>query len=273
MTKPEQKSVANPLAYTSPVVSAPVAHRGAPLGAQREARLPFRIRVVGNEHALASALKIRKQAYERHVPEFAKTMDQPEQYDRDPGGLVLLAESKLGGNPVGTMRLQTNRFEQLALEKSLDLPNWLSRRLLGATRLAVEAGEAGRMVKAALFKALYLYSMLEGIEWVVIAARTPLDRQYAALLFRDVYGEKEFIPLAHAANIPHRVMAFEVGTAERRWHAADHPLYDFMITTHHPDIDLSEAPSLNWSSAVGEPEDWAGHRADSPSSTRNVVQN
>jgi hypothetical protein len=109
---------------------------------------------------------------------------------------------------------------------------------------------------------------------VVIAARTPLDRQYAALLFRDVYGEKEFIPLAHAANIPHRVMAFEVGTAERRWHAADHPLYDFMITTHHPDIDLSEAPSLNWSSsAVGEPEDWADHRADSPSSTRNVVQN
>jgi hypothetical protein len=216
---------------------------------RREARLPFRVRVVADDEALERALRVRQSAYMRHVPEFASTMHLPERYDREPGGLVLLAEAKLTGSPVGTMRIQTNRFRQLAIEQSLDLPPWLAGRLVGATRLAVEAGGPGRMVKTALFKAFYLYCMQQGIEWMVIAARTPLDRQYAVLLFRDVFGAGEFVPLAHAANIPHRIMAFEVGTAERRWREAGHPLHEFMVMTHHPDIDLSAAPSLEWPEA------------------------
>jgi hypothetical protein len=249
--------VARNLTATSDASASPIALRASPPEIRREARLPFKVRVVANEDALASALMIRKSAYERHVPEFAKTMDQPEPYDRDPGGVVLLAESKLGRNPVGTMRIQTNRFRKLAIEQSVILPPWLSGRLVGATRLAVEAGEPGRMVKTALLKAFYLYCLRENIEWMVIAARAPLDRQYAALLFRDVYGEKQFIPLAHAANIPHRIMAFEVATAERRWRETSHPLYEFMILTQHSDIDLSDAPSLNW----GQPNDEQGSSA------------
>jgi hypothetical protein len=198
-------------------------------------------------------------------------MDQPEPYDRDPGGLVLLAESKLDQSPVGTMRIQSNCFRPLALEQSLKLPDWLSGRLVGATRLGVEAGEPGRMVKMGLFKALYLYCVRERIDWMVIAARTPLDRQYATLLFCDVYGEKEFMPLAHAANIPHRIMAFEVGTTEPRWRKAGHPLYDFMLVTHHPDIDLSAAPSLNWLAAAETLGDQWRQAAGSPPGGADAV--
>jgi hypothetical protein len=233
---------------TSSVIAAPRAIR---LREGGNSRLPFTVRVVDDNESLASALRIRQAAYQRHVPDFARTMDQPESYDREPGGLVLLAESKLTRTPVGTMRIQTNCYRPLALEQSLDLPDWLSgRRLVGATRLGVEAGEPGRMVKTALFKAFFLYCVREGIDWMVIAARTPLDRQYAALLFCDVFGEKQFIPLAHAANIPHRVMAFEVGSAEPRWREARHPLYDFIFVTRHPDIDLSAAPTLSWPDAA-----------------------
>jgi hypothetical protein len=224
----------------------PLAQFGMPSATRREARLPFTVRVVANDRALEQALRIRQTAYQRHVPEFARMMGHPEPYDREPGGLVLLAEAKLSGKPVGTMRIQSNRFGPLALETSVKLPDWLSGRLVGATRLGVEAGESGRMVKTALFKAFYLYCVLERMEWMAIAARAPLDRQYAAMLFVDVYGEKEFIPLAHAANIPHRIMAFEVSSAERRWREANHPLYDFVFVTHHPDIDLSAAPPLSW---------------------------
>jgi hypothetical protein len=122
---------------------------------------------------------------------------------------VLLAESKLTRSPVGTMRIQRNCYRPLALEQSLEMPGWLSGcHLVGATRLGVAAGEPGRMVKAALFEAYFLYCVRERIDWMVIAARTPLDRQYASLFFNDIFGDKEFIPLAHAANIPHRIMAF-----------------------------------------------------------------
>lgn len=239
------------LASPSFMPPSPAAQTTASQNIQREARLPFTVRVVADDEALERALKMRQAAYQRHVPDFARTMDQPEPYDREPGGLIFLAEAKLNGAPVGTMRIQSNRYRRLSLQTSVDLPDWVSGKLVGATRLGVEAGAAGRMVKTALFKAFYLYCMLEKIEWMVIAARTPLDRQYAAMLFRDVFGEKEFIPLAHANNIPHRVMAFEVATAQQRWHEARHPLYDFMVATHHPDIDLSAAPSLNWPPAAG----------------------
>lgn len=252
---------------TSAATAAP---SGMPLAGAREARLPFTIRVVSDDEALARALRMRQAAYQRHVPDFARTMDQPEAYDRDPGGLVLLAESKLNRTPVGTMRIQSNCFRPLALEQSLELPDWLSGRLVGATRLGVESGEAGRMVKLGLFKALYLYCVRERIDWMAIAARTPLDRQYAALLFRDVFGEKEFIPLAHANNIPHRIMAFEVATTERRWGAANHSLYDFMLVKHHPDIDLSAAPPLKWSAASDTLGDGFGQAAGTQSNTPGV---
>ncbi|CAB3808579.1 hypothetical protein LMG28614_06837 [Paraburkholderia ultramafica] len=250
MTETTQEVQTTDLTSPSVMPAAQATQSGKITAGRRAARLPFTVRVVADDEALERALRVRQTAYLRHVPEFARTMDQPEPYDRDPGGLVLLAEAKLDGSPVGTMRIQTNRFRQLAIEQSVELPQWLSGRMVGATRLGVEAGEPGRMVKTALFKAFYLYCMLEGLEWMVIAARTPLDRQYAALLFRDVYGDKEFIPLAHAANIPHRIMAFEVDTAERRWREARHPLHDFMVVTHHPDIDLRAAPALNWPEAT-----------------------
>jgi hypothetical protein len=46
------------------------------------------------------------------------------------------------------------------------------------------------------------------------------------------------VPLRHVGNIPHRVMAFEIATAEARWTAAGHPLLKFFRQTHHPDIDI-----------------------------------
>jgi len=65
-----------------------------------------------------------------------------------------------------------------------------------------------------------------------------LDRQYEGLLFKDVFPNLGFIPMKHVGNLPHRVLAFEVATAQIRWKAASHPLYDFIFETNHPDLQL-----------------------------------
>jgi hypothetical protein len=206
-----------------------------------EERLPFTVRIVRGEEALHKAVSIRQAAYARHVPAFAATLNSPEPNDHDRGSVVLLAESKLDGSPLGTLRIQTNRFNELSIAKSVELPAWLKNKSMAeATRLGVGLGQTGRVVKTVLFKALYLYCIEEGIEWMVIGARSPLDRQYEALLFQDLFPG-QFIPLRHANNIPHRVLAFEVGTADERWSEANHPLYKFMVQTHHPDLDLSDS--------------------------------
>lgn len=202
-------------------------------------RLPFTIRRVDDPSSLDKAVAMRQRAYARHVPEFAATLGQPENADYEPGSLVLLAESRLDGEALGTMRIQTNAAGPLKLEQSLVLPDWLQGlHLAEATRLGVAHEAIGRMVKTALFKAYFLHCLAEGIDWLVITARKPLDRIYEALLFRDVVPGGAPVPMRHVGNIPHRVMAFSVADAEQRWAACRHPLYDFMVRTAHPDIHV-----------------------------------
>ncbi|GAB7533840.1 hypothetical protein BGC_00450 [Burkholderia sp. 3C] len=168
-------------------------------------------------------------------------MRQSEPDDYGPNSFTLLAESKHDRSPLGTMRIQTNHAAPLRIAQSVELPEWISGSMANANRLAVVAGERGRTVKMGLFKAFYLLCLREGVEWMVVAARKPLDRQYAALRFRDVFGQNEFIPLAHAMNIPHRVMAFDVGGADQQWREHPHPLREFMMLTDHPDINVNVA--------------------------------
>jgi hypothetical protein len=213
------------------------ATKKAPMG---EERLPFTVKAVRNEPDLMKAVHIRQTAYGRHVPELAELLRLPELYDREDGSVVLLAESKLDGSAVGTMRIQTNRYRKLGLEDSVVLPAWLQHKNLAeATRLGVSGGRIGRLPKTMLFKAYFDYCVDEDIDWMVITARSPLDRQYEALLFKDVFPGGAFIPMHHVGHIPHRVMAFEVAAAENIWAAAHHPLFDFMFRTYHPDIDVN----------------------------------
>ena len=201
--------------------------------------LPFTVRLVRDQKDLTKAVDIRQSAYARHVPEFAESLRVPESTDAQDGVVVLLAESKLDGSALGTMRIQTNRYSPLSLEQSVDLPHWLRvRPLAQAARLGVTDDKSGRMVKTVLFKAFYQFCQQTGIEWMVIAARAPLDRQYQRLLFTDVIPGQGFIPLLQFNNTPHRVMSFEIATAKARWAHVNHPLLDFMCNTHHPDIDI-----------------------------------
>jgi hypothetical protein len=204
-----------------------------------EELLPFTVRLVRNEEDLNKAVEIRHAAYARHLPMFAETLKTAETDDAEKGVVILLAESKLDGSPLGTMRIQTNQYQPLCLEQSIELPQWLrSRALAEATRLGVTNEKGGRLVTTVLFKAFYLYCHQIGSEWMVITARAPVDRTYDRLLFSDVFPGAGYIPIHHVGNLPHRVMSSNVDTAEERWAAAQHPLFNFAFRTHHPDIQL-----------------------------------
>jgi hypothetical protein len=233
----------NPSAFASELHHEHAAHPeiAATVPLRKTERLPFTIRIVADDASLQKAVMMRQIAYGRHLPEFANKMTV-ESGDYEPGTVVLLAQSKLDGGPLGTMRIQTNEFAPLAVEQSVRLPDWLQgTRMAEATRLGVAGGAIGRMVKIGLCKALYLYCEQQRVDWMVITARSPLDREYEAMLFNDVFAAREFLPMAHVGGLPHRVMAKPVAVARERWAAAGHPLYRFMIHTHHPDIDLSAA--------------------------------
>jgi len=202
--------------------------------------LPFTVRMVVSQEDLVRAVEVRYAAYQRHAAAFAETLRAPEPLDRAPGTVVLLAEDKSDRAALGTMRIQTNAFEPLVLEQSIALPDWLRRRRLAeATRLGVARGSIGPLVKNALFKAGLLYCRMAGVERIVIAGRTPIDRQYDALQFEEVYPGLGYIPLRHAGGMPHRILMLEVQSARERWAATRHPMYEFVFETEHAEIDLS----------------------------------
>lgn len=207
-------------------------------------RLPFTIRRVQSDEDLWKAVRIRHAAYARHVPDFAATLAAPEAADYDADVVVLLAESKLDGSPLGSARIQTNLHRPLGVEASVELPGWLQgRRLAEVTRLGIDEGRIGRVVKIALIKACFEFCELNQIDWAVVTGRSPIDRQYEQLLFADVFEDQAPVPLRHVGNIPHRVMAFEIATGQARWEQASHPLLQFFRFTDHPDIDIDKKPS------------------------------
>jgi hypothetical protein len=207
--------------------------------ARAEEALPFTLKIVRTQAELVKAVLIRQTAYDRHLPDFAKSLVKPEAADFDKGTVVLLVESKEDGSPVGTMRIQNNAYKPLCLEQSINLPQRLKELPMAeATRLGVTNQAGGRLVTTALFKAFYMYCQQIGVEWMVIAGRAPVDRMYQRMLFDDVVPGQGFVPLAHANNLPHRVMSFNVKTAFEKWSAVDHPLLNFAALTHHPDITL-----------------------------------
>lgn len=220
---------ASPVSLTAAVASAP--------GMEY---LPFTVRVASTAADLAKAVQVRHDAYARHIdPKFADALRNPEAMDTAPGVVVLLAESKLDGSPLGSMRIQTNHNQALCVEQAIDLPNWMQgKKLAEATRLGVAQGAEGRLVKTVLVKAGYLFCVRNGIDYMVVTARAPLDRQYERLLFKDIYPGMGFVPLSHVFNLPHRIMCFDVFEGERLWSEERHPLLGFMRYTEHPDVKV-----------------------------------
>ena len=217
---------------------------GAP--ALADALLPFSVRLVGNEEDLYKAVRVRHATYARLTPELADKLKYPEAADTENGVVVLLAESKQDGTPLGSVRIQSNQFRPLHLEQSVALPGWLKAlRLVEASRFGVTDQALGSLVETVMFKACYQYCKMTQVAWMVIAGRTPIDAQYERLMFEDVFPDLGYIPLQHAGNLPHRIMSLSIATARDRWEAAQHPLFDFHFRTHHPDIDLTGPAHVN----------------------------
>ncbi len=205
--------------------------------------LGFTLQLAHSPDDLQEACAVRAHAYGHHVPEMGGRFAEPDALDHAEGTAVFLCRDKASGRGTGTLRIQLSAFAPLLLESSLILPSWLAGQPRAEiTRLSVLAG-ADPLTKLCLMKASYLYCLASQQRWMVIGARNEaLIRNYRRLGFKDVLGADDRVPLAHAGNLPHRILAFDVVCAERAWAATKHPLYTFMVDTFHRDLQLFQAP-------------------------------
>ncbi len=210
--------------------------------------LPIRVRLVRTENQLNKAIKVRADAYGRHTPGFADALRVIEPDDVERSSIVLLAESKVTGEAVGTLRIHTNFDQPTYLERILTLPEIVRGAAIAyVTRLAVTHGPNGSSVKLAMFKALYRYCLATQISWILAVAREPVDRDFVRLGFQDILpdGTKLRRP-ADFGEVDVRPLYFDVLEAEHRWRETGHPLYDFMVRKVHPDIEIFTSVSSSW---------------------------
>jgi hypothetical protein len=213
-------------------------------------RLPFRVKIASAEELMGVA-RLRAAAYGKHLPALATHLLQPEAADFEPGNVVFVAVSKFDGSMLGTLRTHANVFKPLPLEASIALPeHFHGRRMIEATRLSVLGSLQSSVVRNALFKAYYQYSLQQKADWMLATGRRPIDRMYDGLMFTDVLEPGTFYPMAHVSGVPHRVMCLAPADADRLWREASHPLYNFTVQTKHPDIDISGG--FQWDAALGD---------------------
>ncbi len=201
--------------------------------------LSFELRIVRTRQDLTAACEVRAAAYGRHVPHLRSALMEPDLLDADEHTAVVLCVDKASGRAIGTARFQTNAGGPLLIEHSARLPVAMQADTrCEITRLSVVPG-ADPLAKVCLMKASYLFCMASQIRWMVISARSEaLIRQYQRLGFADLFANQPSMPMKHVGSIDHRVLAFNVTTAESTWRESGHALYQFMIETAHPDIQL-----------------------------------
>ncbi|MEI7445151.1 MAG: hypothetical protein WCK28_09705 [Burkholderiales bacterium] len=209
--------------------------------------LPFTVRIVRTEEHLSKAVEIRAETYGRHHPDLAENLKAPEAADRAAFSLVLLAEAKDTGEALGTMRIETNTKSPLPIETVLPEESaYTSRTIAYVTRLGVYRGQFAQLVKLALFKALHRYCLACQIDWIVVGARSPMDRQFIKLGFSDVHAEGRMAIIASSGTVPARILSLETIRAEGLWRATEHPFYKFVFVDFTPDIQIFSSVSGVW---------------------------
>jgi hypothetical protein len=216
--------------------------------------LPFTVSIARDRSTLLEACAVRAAAYGHHLagrPEMSAALAVPDATDVSPGCVVLVCRDKDSGELIGTARIQRNHPAALPIESCVLLPPALEGSARAEiTRLAIRPG-AHALVRPLLLKACWMYALAAQIRHLVIGARSAaLVRIYKGLGFVDLL-DGATVPLAHAGGLPHHVLAFDIAAAERHWHAAQHGLYDFMVRTWHPDLQLIAEPALAPSPAAG----------------------
>jgi len=203
--------------------------------------LSFMLRPIDTYDDLLRACRVRAQAYGQKDPAYRESMARPDEVDASPWTTVFICEDKVTGDAVGTMRIQTTTrgMERLEIEKYVVAPPEMELYGRGEiTRLAAPLG-ADPFVRLALWKAGYLFCMASQVRWLMMGVRKPsLIRAYEKMGATDIYDDRRAVPLAYAGNLPHRILALDIGACDQNWRQQNHPLLHFMVGTVHPDISV-----------------------------------
>jgi hypothetical protein len=186
-------------------------------------------------------LATRKRTYSRHLA----PLPNSDEANRDPSSdfaVIFSAEAKTSGESFGSIRIETNLKNSFYFEEYVKVPELITRvPAVCASRLNVVPGPIGRVVKAALCKALYLYACAMQCQTIYAFVDASRARLYTSIGFKPVLDNNPLLELPQHGGLKHFLFKAEVLDFERNLKKVEHPLHDFVCNTYHPDIRIFES--------------------------------
>lgn len=204
--------------------------------------LDFRIQIARKGESFERAVSVRSEAFSRHSHPMVRAGFTVEPADTSESSVLLCAESKTTGEPIGAMRLSDNRTDELGIWNELPIPaQHKGYPALLVSRLTVHAGRTGHAARNALCKAMYLYAVAMQMRFIYVLVLPPRDRLYRPMGFNPVYEGDPVFKLKSNSNVDTKVLFAEVNRFETIWRERGHPLYQYVFQTRHADIELFSA--------------------------------
>lgn len=198
-------------------------------------RFPVRVRVAhtAEDRSKVHAVRARDDGFGRR--------DASAQADHDtrPNATLLLAESAIDGEALGSLRILCSERGSLIAEDRVVLPAELKRRSLAeASGLAIKDTPHAQTVRLVLWKAFHRYCLAAQVDTMLIAVRESVGQDYEWLGFEDVLPGGLRLEAAGESAPALRLMQLGVFEARERMSLGGHPLHDFFFVERHPEIDL-----------------------------------
>lgn len=204
--------------------------------------LPVTIRVATTDADLRKVLAVRDDARRSGAAGTTVAPASPEAWDQRPNATLLLAESRIDGEALGSLRILARGRGRLMVEDRIELPASLRKvSLAEASALAVRHGRNATLVRLMLWKAFHRYCLAAQIDTMLIAVRDAVERQYEWLGFHDPQPGAVRFSLDGRGAATHRLLTLGVFEAHERSLQSGHPLHDFFFVERHPEIDLLAA--------------------------------
>jgi hypothetical protein len=206
--------------------------------------LPFHVVLARQRATLSKSALVRHEAFQRHLHPFAIENEGPQfdNLDESAETVVFMAKCKMTGEPLGSARVTECNDIADHLSPDEEVPSEVrGRRALLFSRLAVSGGERGRLVRAALGKAVFLYSIAKQCQIVFVAP--PRERLYYKDGFRNILPNGPLLPYRANSGVMSRILFIETWSYQNVLENSNTALHNFIFAKYHPDLLIFDSIS------------------------------
>jgi hypothetical protein len=160
----------------------------------------------------------------------------------DDQAVLISAECKVSGECLGSVRVESNVKEPFYFEGEITTAELSTRAsAVCISRLNVTNGAQGRLARAAICKALYLYSHALQCEYMYAFVDKPRARLYTSLGFEPAIESNPSLELNCHDGLAYHLYRSPVDEAMARLPSLNSQMFEFIFKTFHPDIKVFSA--------------------------------